>query len=123
MSPISTRRKTSSGHYVSLSSDVIREYREYERTQGTQGTCLNTGLMPLMSWYIDQIQKKLADSGIKPKLYFMKSSGGVGDVEQLVTLPLNSVLSGHCQRKVEYNVCVPTSNFTAIDFLDFSALT
>ena len=30
--------------FVSVSSDVIREYREYERTLGT---CLNTGLMPL----------------------------------------------------------------------------
>lgn len=77
--------------YVSLSSDVIREYREYERTQGT---CLNTGLMPLMSSYIRQIEHRLTDHGITPKLYIMKSSGGVSDVEQLTTLPLNSCLSG-----------------------------
>ena len=77
--------------YVSLSSDIIREYREYERTQGT---CLNTGIMPLMSSYIGRIEKRLADEGISANLYIMKSSGGLAKSAELVKRPLNSVLSG-----------------------------
>jgi N-methylhydantoinase A len=77
--------------FVSLSSDIIREYREYERTQGT---CLNTALMPLMSSYISRIEKRLADASVGAKIYIMKSSGGVTGASDLAHRPLNSVLSG-----------------------------
>jgi N-methylhydantoinase A len=77
--------------FVSLSSDVIREYREYERTQGT---CLNTALMPLMSSYIDRISQRLGAAGVKAQIFIMKSSGGVADAAELSHRPLCSVLSG-----------------------------
>lgn len=77
--------------FVSLSSDIIREYREYERTQGT---CLNTALMPLMSSYIGRIEKRLSDAGFGAKIYIMKSSGGLTSAKELAWRPLNSVLSG-----------------------------
>ncbi len=77
--------------FVSLSSDIIREYREYERTQGT---CLNTALMPLMSSYIGRIESRLAEAGFGAKIYIMKSSGGVTSATELAYRPLNSVLSG-----------------------------
>lgn len=77
--------------FVSLSSDIIREYREYERTQGT---CLNTALMPLMTSYIGRIEDRLSKSGFDTKIYIMKSSGGVTGAAELAHRPLNSVLSG-----------------------------
>lgn len=77
--------------FVSLSSDIIREYREYERTQGT---CLNTALMPLMSSYIGRIEERLAQIGCTSKIYIMKSSGGLTSATELAWRPLNSVLSG-----------------------------
>jgi N-methylhydantoinase A len=77
--------------FVSLSSDIIREYREYERTQGT---CLNTALMPLMTSYIGRIGDRLSGAGFDAKIYIMKSSGGVTSASELAFRPLNSVLSG-----------------------------
>ncbi len=38
--------------FISISSDILRKYREYERTNTT---CLNTALMPLLSAYHDRI--------------------------------------------------------------------
>jgi N-methylhydantoinase A len=84
-------RQAHPGCFVSLSSDIIREYREYERTQGT---CLNTALMPLMTSYIGRIEKRLSQSGVGAKIYIMKSSGGVTTASDLAHRPLNSVLSG-----------------------------
>jgi N-methylhydantoinase A len=101
--------------FVSLSSDIIREYREYERTQGT---CLNTGLMPLMSSYIGRIEKRLADEGIKASLYIMKSSGGVAKSAELVTRPLNSVLSGPAAGVMAAAINGPLSGFENLLTLD-----
>lgn len=77
--------------HVSISSDVIREYREYERTLST---CLNTGLMPLCSTYIGSLHDRLQADGLDTKLYVMKSSGGVARSAELVPRPISAVLSG-----------------------------
>lgn len=101
--------------FVSLSSDIIREYREYERTQGT---CLNTGLMPLMSSYIGRIEQRLSDEGIKANLYIMKSSGGVARSAELVSRPLNSVLSGPAAGVMAAAMNGPLSGFDNLLTLD-----
>lgn len=77
--------------FVSISSDVIREYREYERTLST---CLNTGLMPLFSTYIDRLTQRLADVQVRAPLYIMKSSGGVTGSAEMVSTPISAGLSG-----------------------------
>ena len=78
--------------YVSVSSDVIREYREYERTLST---CLNTGLMPLVSSYISSLEGRLADEKLDAhELYVMRSSGGIVRAGEMVTQPIAGVLSG-----------------------------
>jgi N-methylhydantoinase A len=101
--------------FVSLSSDIIREYREYERTQGT---CLNTGLMPLMSSYIGRIEKRFGDEGIQANLYIMKSSGGVAKSAELVSRPLNSVLSGPAAGVMAAAINGPLSGFENLLTLD-----
>lgn len=77
--------------FVSVSSDVIREYREYERTLST---CLNTGLMPLVTRYLDSLGKRLDDAGIDARLYVMKSSGGIIHASDMAPQPIAAVLSG-----------------------------
>ena len=78
--------------YVSISSDVIREYREYERTLST---CLNTGLMPLVSSYIESLEGRLAEEKLDAhELYVMQSSGGIARAAEMVTRPIAGVLSG-----------------------------
>lgn len=77
--------------FVSISSDVIREYREYERTLST---CLNTGLMPLVTSYLDKLQGRLGEAGIDARLYVMKSSGGIIRAAEMAPQPIAAVLSG-----------------------------
>ena len=77
--------------FVSISSDVIREYREYERTLTT---CLNTGLMPLLSTYLDRLNDRAGEGGVDAPLYIMKSSGGVATVDELIKRPIAASLSG-----------------------------
>ena len=77
--------------FISISSDVISEYREFERTLTT---CLNTGLMPLVSSYVMRLQEELSNIGVGSKLYMMKSSGGVTEADVLSDRPIGVVLSG-----------------------------
>lgn len=79
------------GCFVSVSSDVIREYREYERTLST---CLNTGLMPLVTSYLNNLQTRLASEDIEARLYVMKSSGGIIHASEMAPQPIAAVLSG-----------------------------
>ena len=61
--------------FISISSDILREYREYERTNTT---CLNTALMPLLSAYHEKIERALHQQQIHAPFYIMRSSGGLG---------------------------------------------
>jgi len=77
--------------FVSVSSDVIREYREYERTLST---CLNTGLMPLVTSYLNSLQTRLGEAEVDARLYVMKSSGGIIHAAEMAPQPIAAVLSG-----------------------------
>lgn len=77
--------------FISISSDILREYREYERTNTT---CLNTALMPLLSDYHAKLEKHLRAQQITAPFYIMRSSGGLAQAEEIARLPIAAALSG-----------------------------
>ena len=52
--------------YVSLSSEIAPEYREYERTSTA---VVNAVLMPIISSYLGDLQRRIGELGIKAPLY------------------------------------------------------
>lgn len=77
--------------FISISSDILREYREYERTNTT---CLNTALMPLLSNYHEKLEQHLHSRKITAPFYIMRSSGGLAQAEEISRLPIAAALSG-----------------------------
>nr|HMS89290.1 hydantoinase/oxoprolinase family protein [Acidimicrobiales bacterium] len=75
------------GVHVSLSVDVLPEYREYERTAAT---VINACVAPLMSRYLSRLAAALAPR----RLTIMQSSGGVLDAATAGALAARTVLSG-----------------------------
>jgi N-methylhydantoinase A len=75
---------------VSLSSEVLPEYREYERSVTT---LVDAAVKPTMARYIAQIATRLAEVGDVP-FYVMKSNGGVLSASEVVHQPITTVLSG-----------------------------
>jgi N-methylhydantoinase A len=80
---------------VSISSDVLREYREYERSMTT---LVDAAVKPKVSRYVSNIKSRLDDvtdegSGSIP-FYIMKSNGGVLSADEVVHQPITTVLSG-----------------------------
>jgi N-methylhydantoinase A len=72
---------------ISLSSDVMPEYREYERTSTT---VINAYLAPLMSQYLRRLQEKLTKSDLR----VMQSNGGAVKAETAAAEPVRTILSG-----------------------------
>ncbi|HEY3681908.1 MAG TPA: hydantoinase/oxoprolinase family protein [Streptosporangiaceae bacterium] len=75
---------------VSVSSDVLREFREYERAVTT---LVDAAVKPTMTRYIANIAGRLAAIG-DPPFYVMKSNGGVLSAEEVARQPISTVLSG-----------------------------
>jgi len=82
---------------VSISSEVLREYREYERAMTT---LVDAAVKPRLSAYVSNISERLdtyagGDAGRRRvPFYVMKSNGGVLSAEEVVHQPITTVLSG-----------------------------
>lgn len=78
------------GVHVSLSSDVLPEFREYERLSTTVADAY---LAPEMTHYLSRLVGRVKTLGVERTLV-MQSSGGVASVEDAARLPVSCVLSG-----------------------------
>src|SRR4051794_31220731 len=76
---------------VSISSDVLREYREYERSMTT---LVDAAVKPTMARYVASISRRLQDLAPGAPFYVMKSNGGVLSADEGVHQPITTVLSG-----------------------------
>lgn len=76
---------------VLASSEISREWREYERTNTT---VLSAYVHPIAKKYIESLEKKLADEGFKEHPYMMQSNGGIATVQSAKDNPITMVESG-----------------------------
>ncbi|MGE3994545.1 MAG: hydantoinase/oxoprolinase family protein [Variibacter sp.] len=76
---------------VSISSDVLPVFREYERSMTT---ILNVAVMPIVSAYVERLDQRIAEQDIAAPLLLMKSSGGVTSARNVRRAPVETALSG-----------------------------
>jgi len=76
---------------LSLSFDVVPEYREFERFSTT---VLNAYLQPLMDRYLGGLEKQLFESGYAYGVLTVGSSGGMMTVDTARRLPIKTIVSG-----------------------------
>ena len=79
------------GAGISISAEVCREIREYERTSTTVA---NAYVLPLMASYLARMQEGLRALGATCPLLLMMSSGGITTVETACRFPVRLVESG-----------------------------
>ncbi len=77
--------------HLSLSSEVLPVFREYERTITT---VLNAYVMPRVSGYIENLDSDLRSLGVEAPLLIMKSNGGVIGADTAIRQPVYTALSG-----------------------------
>lgn len=79
------------GFPVTLSSDVLPEFREYERTLTA---CMNSYVRPTVSAYVDRLQSSLQELGVASELDILRSDAGVMTPGEAARNPVYGVLSG-----------------------------
>src|SRR6476646_774345 len=103
------------GCTLSLSSDVLPEYREYERAVTT---LVDAFIKPHMSRYLDRIRDELGpELNAKPFLV-MQSSGGVAGPDQVMRKPITTALSGPAAGALGSAVIAEVAGFPDLVTLD-----
>lgn len=100
---------------VSLSCDVLPEYREYERAVTT---LVDAFVKPHMSRYLRRIHDELGP-GLRDKPFLvMQSSGGVASPEQVMRKPITTALSGPAAGAIGSAVIAEVAGFPDLVTLD-----
>ncbi len=84
-------RKYLPGVMISASSEVVPEYREFERFATTT---LNCFIMPVMDHYLNKLAEGLRQRGYSKQIFIMSSNGGIISSELARKLPAKTILSG-----------------------------
>jgi len=77
--------------FVSLSHELMREYREYERTSTT---VINAYVGPRMSAYLEALEVVLAERAFDGRVLIMQSNGGVMTPDTARSQPARTMESG-----------------------------
>lgn len=76
---------------VSLSSDILPEFREYDRTITT---VMNDYVRPIMQRYLTRIESRFQDEGVNSHLHIVRSDGGLMSALAASERPVHTALSG-----------------------------
>jgi N-methylhydantoinase A len=76
---------------ITASHELIKEWREYERTNTT---AMNSYIKPIASSYIDRLEQRLTEKGVKGQKYIMQSNGGTTTFSLAKKGPIHMVESG-----------------------------
>lgn len=76
---------------VFVSSEILPEYREYERTSTV---VLSAAVAPVVSRYVANLSSTLREAGVACELHLMKSTGGLMRFEAVERRAVETVLSG-----------------------------
>ncbi len=79
------------GVYVSLSSEVLPQIKEFERVSTT---IVNAYIGPTLSRYLGRLERRLGEAGYRGPILVIQSHGGVAPVAEAARLAAGAVLSG-----------------------------
>lgn len=77
--------------FLSLSSEVLPEFREYERLSTT---VLNAYLGPILTSYLKKLYKELLKIKVDSPLFISQSDGGITSARSAIDLPVRTLYSG-----------------------------
>ncbi|CUI47230.1 hydantoinase/oxoprolinase family protein [Cognatishimia activa] len=100
---------------VSISSEVLPEYREYERTITT---LVDVFVKPKMNQYMGDIHELLPTDLKAAPFLVMKSNGGVAGVDQIRDRPISTALSGPAAGALGAAIFAESAGFPNVVTLD-----
>ena len=77
--------------YISISSELVPEFREYSRMSTT---VLNAYLGPIMKKYVHNFEQSIKDVGVKVAPYVTQSNGSIISISETINCPIKTAVSG-----------------------------
>lgn len=77
--------------YISISSDILPEFREFERLSTS---VLNAYMGPRMGTYLERLQGRVENLGVAAELDTVHSNGGLMSITTVREVPVRTCLSG-----------------------------
>ncbi|HXZ41947.1 MAG TPA: hydantoinase/oxoprolinase family protein, partial [Terriglobales bacterium] len=102
------------GKPLSVSHEILPEFREYERTSTV---VMNAYLQPVMQKYLENLAGQVLGHG-KTSLFVMQSSGGITALRAAARQPVRTVLSGPAGGVVGASAMARRSGFERIISFD-----
>jgi len=107
---------------LSISHQILPEFREYERTSTV---VINAYLQPVMQRYLENLQTRSrrdvacnVSAGTHPRIFVMQSSGGITPLASAASEPVRTVLSGPAGGVVGAAASARSSGFERIIAFD-----
>jgi N-methylhydantoinase A len=76
---------------LSVSHQILPEFREYERTSTV---VVNAYLQPVMQHYLENLDQRARELGATARVFVMQSSGGITTLSAAAHEPVRTILSG-----------------------------
>jgi N-methylhydantoinase A len=114
--------KLAAGYFphVSLSSEVLPEVREYERTAST---VVDAYVKPVVSRYLRKLRASLGERGVRSALLVMQSSGGLVSGEGAAGRPVRIIESGPAAGVIAASAAGRTAGFENLIAFDMGGTT
>ena len=77
--------------YVSVSHELVHEFREYSRMSTT---VLNSYLGPVMKKYVQHFEESVKNVGVKVHPYVTQSNGAIISISETIDCPIRTAVSG-----------------------------
>ncbi|WP_431281316.1 hydantoinase/oxoprolinase family protein [Humitalea sp. 24SJ18S-53] len=101
--------------YLSVSSEVLPEFREFDRFSTT---VLNAFVGPRMAHYLDRLLARVRDTGIVAEPYTVHSNGGLMSIATAAATPVRTCLSGPAAGVIGAAVVAAQAGFADIVTFD-----
>lgn len=76
--------------YVSISSDLVHEFREYARMSTT---VLNAYLGPIMKEYVENFRESIKGAGVSVSPFVTQSNGSIISIDETIDCPIRTAVS------------------------------
>ena len=77
--------------YVSISSDLVHEFREYAQMSTT---VLNAYLGPIMKEYVENFRESIKGAGVSVSPFVTQSNGSIISIDETIDCPIRTAVSG-----------------------------
>lgn len=106
--------------YLSLSSEILPQIREYERTSTT---VINSYIGPIVRGYLNSLERELKNIGVTAPLLIMQSSGGVMSSSEATVKPMYIIESGPAASTIASAHLAKSCGFNKVITLDMGGTT